>query len=149
MADETVALDIPGARGNVALQGAEGVFYKVLIDGQPIKRAKGHWPIPMRNGSTGKLESRGILPGFQKLVMGDREVYQMGAHATTLEKSLMFLPLLLVVFLFPGMVLALILFFMNVFVVKNAQFPRALRVALPIVNTLAGGIILAILTGLV
>ncbi|WP_084104174.1 hypothetical protein [Demequina sp. NBRC 110056] len=148
MADNTVALDIAGARGNVALEGADGVFYKVLIDGQPIKRAKGHWPIPMRNGSTGKLESRGILPGFQKLVMDGQDVYQMGGHASLAEKILMFLPLVLVVFGFPGMILALILFFMNVFAVKNPQMPRAVRMALPIVNTIAGAIILYVLAGM-
>ena len=147
-AHSTVPLDIPGARGRVTLKGAEGVFYTVLIDGEPVKRRKGGWAIPMRKGTTGKLESRGILPGFQTLVMDDRVVFRMGAHASTLEKALMFLPLGLVVFLLPGLVLALLLFFMNVLAVKNPLLPRLARLAIPVVNTIAGAVILYVLSTL-
>ncbi|MFV0633281.1 hypothetical protein [Demequina sp.] len=145
MADDTVVLDIPRAKGTVALQGGEGVFYKVLIDDEPVKRRKGTWAIPLRGGAQGKLESRGLLPGFQRLVMDDREVYRMGGHASTLEKVLMFAPLVLIAFGFLGAVLGVMLFFMNVFAVKNAQMPRAVRIALPIANTVAGGLLVAVL----
>lgn len=141
MAEQTVTLDIPGARGKVELVGAERIFYKVLVDGEPVSRRKGRWEIEMRGGKVGALESRGILPGFQTLVMGDREVYRMGGHATTLEKALMFLPLVLIVFGFAGAVLGVVLFFMNVLAVKNPLMPRAARIALPIVNTVAGVLI--------
>ncbi|GIG54327.1 hypothetical protein [Demequina activiva] len=144
----TVPLDIPGARGTVALKGADGIFYSVLIDGEPVKRRKGGWAIPMRKGDTSKLEVRGILSGFQTLVMDGREVHRMGGHASTVEKALMFLPLILVVFGFLGAVLAVLLFFMNVLAVKNPLLPRVARIAIPIVNTIAGGVILFVLANM-
>ena len=147
-APTTVPLDIPGARGTVTLKGADGIFYTVLVDGEPVKRKKGGWAIPMRKGSAAKLESRGILPGFQRLVMNGEDVYRMGAHASTLEKALMFLPLALIVFGFLGAVLALVLFFMNVLAVKNPLLPRVARIAIPIVNTIAGAVILFVLASM-
>jgi hypothetical protein len=147
-AENAVALNIPGARGDVRLKGAEGIFYSVLIDGTAVRRRKGGWAIPLRNGSTAKLEVRGLLPGFQTLVVEGREVYRMGAHASTLEKVLMFLPLVLVVFGFLGAVLAVVLFFMNVLAVKNPLLPRLARTAIPIVNTIAGGVILFVIANL-
>jgi len=147
-ADTTVPLNIPGARGTVTLAGADGIFYKVLIDGEPVKRRKGHWAIPLRNGTTGKLESRGLLPGFQRLVMDGTEIHQMGAHASTLEKVLMFLPLVLIVTGFFGAVVGVLLFFMNVIAVKNSLMPRTARIVLPIVNTIAGALIIFVLSQL-
>lgn len=148
MAEQNVRLEVPGARGTVSLDGAEGIFYKVLIDGEPVKRRKGHWAIPLRNGETAKLESRGFLPGFQRLVVDGEEVHRMGAHVSMAERVLMFLPLVLVVFGFLGAVLGLILFFMNILAVKNPQLPQAARIALPIINTVAGALILIVLAQL-
>jgi len=144
-AGNTVPLEIPGARGKVTLQGAERIFYKVLIDGEVAKRRKGGWPIPMRNGTTSKLESRGLLPGFQRLLLDGQEIFRMGAHASTAEKVVMFLPLVLIVFGFLPAVIALVLFFMNVMAVKNPLLPQRVRLALPVVNTIAGGLIVFVL----
>lgn len=147
-ADNTVALDIPGARGDVRLKGADGIFYSVLIDGEPVKRSKGGWAIPMRKGGTAKLEARGIMPGFQRLVLDGNEVHRMGGHASTVEKVLIFLPLVLIVFGFIGAAIAVILFFMNVLAVKNPLLPRFARIAIPLVNTVAGAVILFVLRSL-
>ncbi|MFW2513484.1 hypothetical protein ACNI3K_06870 [Demequina sp. SO4-13] len=147
--NDTVPLDIPGARGDVTVTGAERIFYKVQIDGEPVKRKGGGWTIPTRDGGEVKLQSRGFIPGFQTLYLGNRDVLRMGAHVGLAERMAMFLPVLLVVFLFPGVVLGVILFFMNVMAVKNPVMPKAARIGVAILNTLAGAFILLLLPGLV
>ncbi|WP_062134526.1 hypothetical protein [Demequina aestuarii] len=147
--NDSVALDIPGARGNVTVTGADRIFYKVLIDGEPLKRSRGGWEIPLRNGDAIKVQARGFIPGFQTLYTGDRELLRMGGHVGLAERMAMFLPLLLVIFLFPGLVLGLILFFMNVMAVKNPLMPKAARIGLPIANTIAGAFILLLLPSVV
>jgi hypothetical protein len=147
--DNVQKLDIPGARGTVEVDGVLGVFYKILLDGEPQKRRKGGWAIPMRNGMTSKLSARGILPGFQKLYLDDQPIYAIGAHVDTGLRILMFLPFLLILVSPPfGLLLGGVLFFMNISVVKNVQMPRPLRIILPVVNTLAGALILVLLLSL-
>lgn len=141
-------LDIPGARGKVEVDGVLGLLYKVKIDGTTVPRKKGHWAIPMRNGSTSKLTANGVIPGFQTLYFDGKPILKMGAHVQAPEKLAMFAPVVLLAWLFIGAVLAVILFLMNIMVVKNPQMPRGLRVALPLVNTAAMAVVLSILVGL-
>jgi len=142
-------LEIAGARGTVEVDGVTGIFYKIRVDDEVVKRTKGGWPIPMRNGKVSKLSSRGIVPGFQKLYMDEALVYAMGGHVEKWLRALMFLPFLLIFVnqLF-GLILGVLLFFMNISAVKNDQMPMPVRAALPIINTVAGGVILALLTGM-
>ncbi len=139
MADNTIALAIPGARGKVAVTTNSGIFFKVLVDGDSISRKRGRWTIPMRNGKSGQLVVRGMLPGFQRLVFDDAEVHAFGADVPRVLRYLTLLPLLLVfINAFVGMVLAIILVFLNVLGVTNANVPLRFRWALPIMNTIAG-----------
>lgn len=140
-------LDLPGVRGKVEIENAQGILYKIHLNGEIIRRRKGAWAIPLRNGQTGALRSRGIIPGFQSLYFEGEKVFQMGAHVQLAEKIAMFAPLLLVIFLPFGFILALALFFLGIPAVKNVQMPRGLRIALPIVNMLAGGLIMVLITG--
>ncbi|MDE0573292.1 hypothetical protein ON058_07680 [Demequina sp. B12] len=148
MTNELADLSLPGARGTTQVQGAQGIFYKVLLNGEPVSRRKGAWPIPAKGGET-ELRARGLLPGFQTLWWNGTEVYRFGAHASVLEKVVMFAPLLLTLSLtLVGLFLGLVLFFVSVLVVKNVAMPKPLRIALPLVNTVAGGVIVAVLGGL-
>lgn len=148
--DNVQKLDIAGARDTVEVDGVFGVFYKIRINGEVVKRGKGGWDVPMRDGSTAKLSPRGLIPGFQTLYLDGTPVYAIGAHVDTPMRILVFLPLVLIlVNPFLGLVLAVILFFMNITVVKNIQMPRPVRIILPVVNTFAGALLLVLLAGLV
>lgn len=144
--DNVQPLEIPGARGAVEIENPHGILYKIRVGGDVVSRRKGAWAIPLRNGTTGTLSSRGIIPGFQSLYFNDVKIFQMGAHVSVAEKVAMFLPLLLVGFLPFGFLLALALFFMGIPAVKNPLMPRAVRIALPVVNTLAGAFIMYLIT---
>lgn len=150
MSNDITDLDLPGAQGTVQLRGAQGIFYSILVNGQAVSRKKGAWVIPMRDGSDGELRSTGILPGFQKLGWQGREVFAFGAHATPVERAVMFVPLVLA-FIggLLGLFLGLALFFMSVRVVKTEPMPRALRIALPLINTAAGFMILVLIPSIV
>ncbi len=147
--EDTVALNIPQARGKVSVTGAQRIFFKVLIDGEPVSRRRGAWAIPMRDGDSGTLRARGFIPGFQTLYLNGDEVLRMGGYVSQSERLVMFLPLLLIIFQFPGLVMGLILFFMNIMAVKNSLMPKAARLILPILNTLAGAFILLMLPSLI
>ena len=45
-------------------------------------------------------------------------------------------------------ILAVLLFFMNIMVIKNPEMPPALRVALPIINTAAATLAVLLLMGM-
>ena len=104
-----------------------------------------------RNGRREKPSalSRGILPGFQSLYVEDEKIYQFGADVPVWMRALAFLPVVLIpvnpVF---GSILAVLLFFMNIMVIKNPEMPPALRVALPIINTAAATLALLLLMGM-
>lgn len=149
MSDNTVTLDIPRARGTVELRNPHGIFYSVLIDGEPVKRSGGYWSIPLRGKQTGQLRSRGLIPGFATLHLDGELVYDMGASAPAVGKVLVFVPLILLVFGWLGAVLGVMLFFLSVAVVKNPDMPMPLRLALPLVNTFAAGVILVLLADLI
>lgn len=146
--DNTETLNIPGARSKIAVTGVHGVFYKILVDGKVVKPIKGKWHIPARNGSVKLMHARGLLPGFQRLFVEGEQVFDMAHDVSLPQRIVMFVPLLLI-FVNPllGLPLALIMFFMNVTLVKNAAMPGALRIALPIINTLAAAVVVFLLTG--
>jgi len=148
--DNTETVKVKGAKPKVEVTGVHGVFYKVLLDGEPIKPTKGKWLIPVSGGKTVQMTSRGLLPGFQKLFVGGEEVFDLGADVSLVEKIIMFVPLVLI-FLNPilGLPLGLIMFFMNITLVKNSVMPRPLRMALPLINTAAAAFIILLLTGAV
>ncbi|PKQ25754.1 MAG: hypothetical protein CVT64_08640 [Actinobacteria bacterium HGW-Actinobacteria-4] len=145
--DNTEPLNIPGARGKIAVTGVHGIFYKILVDGQVIKPVKGKWRIPARNGSFKLMHARGVLPGFQRLFVEGEQVFDMAHDVSLAQRIVMFVPLTLI-FVNPllGFPLALILFFMNVTLVKNAAMPGPLRIALPIINTAAAALVVFLLT---
>ncbi len=144
---DLVTLDVPGARKPVELENAEGIFYKIRHGGELVKRRKGGWDIPLRNGSNARITSSGLIPGFQKLWLDGKPLYQMGADVGIAERIAVFAPLILVLWVPFGMFLAVILFFMGLPGIKNKQMPVGLRVALPLINTLAAAVILTLLSG--
>jgi hypothetical protein len=145
--ENVAVLSIKGVRSRVEVSGIHGIFYKVLVGGEPQKQVKGRWLLPAAGGKTVILRQRGFLPGFQKLVADDEVVYQLGAYVPVWLRVIMFFPFLLIAVnpLF-GIVLAILLFFMSIMVVKNPQMPIVLRAILPIVNTFAAAVILLLLS---
>lgn len=134
---DRVVLVLTGAKPNVEVDGALGIVAKVLVDGQRAKPDRGGWRIPLRKGGEARLTVKGFLPGFQTFHWQGKEVFTLGAHVGLAERIVMFVPLLLVFagwFLVP---VALALFFVSIPVVKNPHMPRALRIALPVVNSVA------------
>ncbi|WP_062518429.1 hypothetical protein [Demequina gelatinilytica] len=146
--DNTRRLDIAGARGKVEVEGVLGLFYKVRIDGEVVKRRRGRWDIPMRNRATGALTANGVIPGFQTLRFNGEPILKMGAHVEPAAKVAMFAPLLLIVFPIAGAILAVLMFFTNVLLVKNPQMPAGLRIGLPVLNTAVIALLLNQLIGL-
>ncbi|WP_084130003.1 hypothetical protein [Demequina sp. NBRC 110055] len=149
MAGNLIPLNVPRATGKVELKGAQGIFYSILLNGEPLKRRKGAWVVPLRGGKESRISASGLLPGFQTLSLDGEELYRFGAHASRTEKIVMFAPLLLLLGASTlAMILAILLFFSSVLVVKSDQIPRKLRIALPLINTCAGAMILVGLAGL-
>ncbi len=148
-ASNTIQLDLSGAKGKVEVIGALGIVAKVLVDGVRARPQRGGWSIPLKGGGESKLVVKGFLPGFQRFMWKGDTVLQLGEHVRLPEKIAMFAPFLLMfawVFLAP---ISLALFIMNIPIVKNPLMPRALRVALPIINTVAGAIAWIALASLV
>jgi len=144
---DLVTLDVPGARRTVELENPNGVFYKIRMGGDVIKRTKGAWQVPLRNGGTARITSAGFIPGFQSLYLDGKRIYRMGEGIGLPERIAMFAPLVLVIWVPFGLILGLVLFFMGLPGVKNDQMPRGLRVALPLINTVAAAVILTLITG--
>jgi len=147
-----VELSLKGAKPKVEVDGALGIVAKILVDGERAKPNKGGWLIPLRKGDESLLIVKGWLPGFQKIRWQGEEVFALGSHVGLAERIVMFAPFLL--FLLFAMVwlvvpIMLALFFMNIPVVKNPHMPRALRIALPVVNTVAVGAALIAIASLV
>ena len=139
MVVNAVTLNIPEAAGKVQVLGADRIFYKIEVGGEIVPRRRGIWQIPMRDGDAQPLRARGFVPGFQRLYMDGEELMRLGGYVPVPERIVMSLPIVLpILFRLPGVVLGFILFLMNVIAVKNPQMPRAARIALPIVNTVAG-----------
>lgn len=147
--DNTQRLDIEGARDTVEVDGVLGVFYKIRVGGEVVRRGRGGWAIPMRGGGAAQLTSRGVLPGFQTLYLDGQPIYAIGAHVEPVLRVVMFIPFLLI-FVNPllGLVLGVILYLMNISLVKNPLMPHPLRIALPVINALAGAVILSLVRGM-
>ncbi|NYI41727.1 hypothetical protein [Demequina lutea] len=135
-----IPLDLVGAKGKVEVTGALGIIARVQIDGERARPQRGGWSIPLKKGGETKLLVKGFLPGFQRFTWNGDTALQLGAHVRLPEKIAMFAPFLLMVvsvFLVP---ISLALFMMGIPIVKNPLMPRALRVAIPIINTIAASI---------
>ncbi len=152
--ENTVPLEIRGARGKVEVEGTLGVLVKVLLDGTPLRARRGIFSVPLSGGRTAQVRLRGLLPGFQKVLVDGTPVLSLGAHVPTAARVTMFAPLLLVlsaglgaVLGTIGLFLAVLLFFLSILVVKNPDMPVPLRVALPVVNTFAAGIVVLVFAG--
>lgn len=113
-----------------------GIVAKLYVNGERAKPSRGGWDVPVKGG-TKKLVVRGWLPGFQSFWWDGKQVYKLGAHVGLPERIVMFAPALLIVVMWFLTPFALALFFMNIPVVKNSHMPRPLRIALPIINTVA------------
>ena len=148
-ASNLIQLDLSGAKGKVEVTGALGIIARVQVDGERARPQRGGWSIPLENGGESKLVVKGFLPGFQRFTWKGDTALQLGDHVRMPEKIAMFAPFLLMfawVFLAP---ISLALFMMNIPIVKNPLMPQALRVALPIINTVAGAIAWIALASLV
>jgi hypothetical protein len=146
-----VVLELQGAKPKVELDGALGIVSKVLINGERARPQRGGWLIPLRKGGEGRLAVKGYVPGFQRFIWQEVEVHRLGAHVGLAERIAMFAPFLLIFTAWFMVPVSLALFFMGIPVVKNPKMPRALRIALPVVNTVAAFIatvaVLALLSG--
>ena len=139
-ASNLIPLDLSGAKGKVEVTGALGIIAKVQIDGERASAQRGGWSIPLQGGGDKKLMVKGFIPGFQRFTWNGETVLQLGEHVRFPEKTAMFVPFLLMVasvFLAP---ISLALFLMNIPVVKNPLMPQALRIALPVINTVAAAV---------
>lgn len=145
-----VAIALPGAKPKVEVDGVLGVLPRVLVDGRKAPGKRGGWVIPTKGGGESRLELKGLLPGFQRFVWQGKTVFELGAHVKVPERIVMFAPaLLLALAVWPAVAIALLLFFMNIPIVKNPAFPRALHFILPIVNTVAAGVAILAIASLV
>lgn len=145
--DNIDTLSVPGVRGALEVHGTNGIFYRIVHKGEVLKPVKGRWLLPAGANKTTELRQRGFFPGFTSLYANNEKVYAFGANVPMWLRAIVFIPLLLVLVnpLF-GLALGILMFFMNILIVKNPQMPLPLRAALPIINTLAAGLILALLS---
>ncbi len=132
-----VRLDLPGAKPKVEVDGALGILANLLVDEQRVRPGRHGWLIPLSQGGEGRLIAKGFVPGFQKFRWQGEEVLALGSHVGLAERIVMFVPFLLILMAWFMVPLSLLLFFMSIPVVKNPQMPRPLRIALPLVNTVA------------
>jgi hypothetical protein len=146
--EDVAVLSIPGARGRVEVVGTRRIFYKVRQGGEILKKRKGGWPIQLKNGSIAKLSSAGWLPGFQTLYLGNEKVYRFGEGVPAIAKVLSFLPLLaILVNPYVGGVLGLVLVFYSIVAIKYPEFPNRVKIALPLMNTLAAILLALVIKG--
>ena len=134
-----IPLDLSGAKGKIEVTGALGIVARVQIDGERARPQRGGWSIPLKNGGESKLLVKGFIPGFQRFVWNGDTVLRIGAHVGLPEKITMFAPFLLMWWIYLAPV-SLALFMMSIPIVKNPLMPRALRIAIPILNTVAAAI---------
>ena len=147
-ASNHIELNLKGAKPRVSVEGALGIVAKVHFDGERVRPTKGGWMVPLRKGGEQKLILRGFLPGFQRFEWDGEPVLKLGAHVKLPERIVMFSPVLLFVMAWFMVPIALLLFFMNITVVKNSLMPRAVRIVLPVINTVAGAVALFAFVGL-
>jgi len=144
-----VELSLTGAKPKVEVDGALGIVAKILVDGERAKPVRGGWLIPLSKGGEGRLSVKGYLPGFQKIRWQGEDVFALGSHVGLAERIVMFVPFLLFLMAWFLVPVSLALFFMSIPVAKNPHMPRALRIALPVVNTVAVGAALVAIAALI
>ncbi len=139
---------IPGAKAPIDVVGAEGIRYRLEMNGERLETRKGAWIVPLAGGKTASVRQRGVVPGFATLVVGGEEVFNVGGAVPTPMKVLAFLPIIAVMAgavsyagIALGVVVAILLVLMNIQFVKNTQMPTWLRYVMPIANSLAGAAI--------
>jgi hypothetical protein len=131
-----IPLDLSGAKGKVEVTGALGIVARVQINGERARPQRGGWSIPLKSGGESKLMVKGFIPGFQRFVWNGDTALQLGGHVGLAEKITMFAPFLLMRWIYLAPV-SLALFMMSIPIVKNPLMPRALRIAIPIINAAA------------
>ena len=147
-AEDVAVLAIPGARGRVEVVGTRRVFYKVRQGGEVLKKRKGAWPIALKNGSVADLRSAGWYPGFQTLYLEGAKVYRFGEGVPVIAKVFAFLPLLaILVNPLVGGLLGLVLVFYSIVAIKYPEFPNRIKIALPLMNTLAAILLALVIRG--
>lgn len=146
--EDVAVLPIPGARGRVEVVGIRRIFYRVRQGGEILKKRGGGWPIQMKNGSVATLSSAGWLPGFQTLYLEDKKVYRFGEGVPVIAKVFSFLPLLaIVVNPYVGGVLGVVLVIYSIVAIKYPEFPTKVKIALPLMNTLAAVLLAVLIKG--
>lgn len=147
MAGVLSEVPVPGARAKVQVEGTQGIFFKIHVGGKVVKPKKGFWAVPAKGGVK-ELRVRGFVPGFQKLFVDGKTVFDLAAGTGLPERLVIFAPMLLIaVNPMIGLVLAVLMFFSNIFLVKNLSIPRPLRLIMPLVNTVVLGALLVLLRG--
>ena len=141
-ASNHIDLNLKGAEPMVSVEGGLGIVAKVHLDGVRARPVRGGWQIPLRTGGEGRLAIKGFLPGFQTFLWQGEPVLKLGAHVARPERIVMYAPVLLFIAWWFMAPVALLLFFMNIPIVKNPLMPRIVRFVLPLVNTIAGAIAL-------
>ncbi len=148
--DDFAVLPIPAARGRVEVVGARGVFYSLRQGGQVLKRRRRAWPVVLKSGEQGSIRSAGWIPGFQRLYFDGRLVYQFGADVPRTARVLAFLPLALIALnLLIGGTLGIVLVIYNLYAIKNPNFPNPVRIAVPVLHTIAGVLVTIVASGFV
>jgi hypothetical protein len=146
--EDVAVLPIPGARGRVEVVGTRRIFYKVRQGGEILRKRGGGWPIQLKNGSVAKLSSAGWLPGFQTLYLENERVYRFGEGVPVIAKVFSFLPLLAILANpYVGGLLGLVLVFYSLVAIKYPEFPTRVKIALPLMNTLAAVLLAVVIKG--
>lgn len=146
--DNVEQITVPGAQGQVEVSGAHGILFRILQDGAVVKPRKGVWELRGKGGNAVQVRARGFFPGFVKLAANSQVIYSFGHYVPAWLRAITLLPFLIIV-LNPlaGLVFGMALFISNVLIVKNQAMPLGLRVALPVVNAVAAGLVVLLLSG--
>jgi len=146
--EDVAVLAIPGARGKVEVVGTRRIFYRIRQGGEILKKRRGGWPIQLKNGSVGNLRSAGWYPGFQTLYLDGERVYRFGEGVPVIAKVLAFLPLLAILANpIAGGLLGLVMVFYSIVAIKYPEFPTKVKIALPLMNTLAAILLALVIKG--
>lgn len=129
----------PGVPGAVTLTGVHGLAPTVQVNGKRAKKGMGQvYKIPMQDGSTGKLKMTSMIPGFPKLDFEGRRVLEIPLPSGAVL-WVAFLPLILIVLAFGlvGIVAAISLHYVYVWILKRPTWGNAAKVLVPVGLTVA------------
>jgi len=144
--DNVHRLDIERAKGLVELKGAAGILYSLRVDGVTVRPHRGRWHLPATQGEDVVVRAHGLVPGFHRLSADGVVVADMGAEVPRWLRWVTATPVVLVVVNpLVGAIVAVFLVLLAIATVKNVQMPLALRAVLPVVNTVAAALIIAVL----